>query len=140
MHAEPVKTLLKNATHLKAHKYDICCNTCMLFDVSKNETECSVCGTERYLSVEGNSSLVPIEEMKMMSVGDQLSPMLRNEDTRKHLHYRHEREEVPGIISDYFDGKDYKALKAKGMFESPEDIALALFVDGFVNQKSLNRK
>ncbi|KAI9329150.1 hypothetical protein BD770DRAFT_404290 [Pilaira anomala] len=70
-----------------------------------------------------------------MSVGDQLSHMLSNDDTRKSLQYRHEREEVPGVISDYFDGEDYKTLKAMGMFESPDDIALALFVDGFVNQK-----
>ena len=70
-----------------------------------------------------------------MLVGDQLSNMLSNDDTRKNLQHRHEREEAPGVISDYFDGEDYKTLKAKGMFESPDDIALALFVDGFVNQK-----
>lgn len=135
MHAEPVKNLLKNSTLLKAHEYDICTNTCMLFDISKNETKCSICGDERYVSDEGDSSLVPVETMKMMSVGDQLSHMLSNDDTRKMLQYRHDREEVPGTISDYFDGEDYKALKAKGMFESSDDIALALFVDGFVNQK-----
>ncbi|KAL0582365.1 hypothetical protein ABG067_007792, partial [Albugo candida] len=45
-----------------------------------------------------------------------------------------EREEVPGVISDYFDGADYKAFKANNLFQSPEDIAIALYADGFVNQ------
>ena len=73
--------------------------------------------------------------MKMMSVGDQLSHMLSNNSTRINLQYRHEREEVPGVITDYFDGEDYRTLRANGMFESPDDLAIALFVDGFVNQK-----
>ncbi|KAG2191239.1 hypothetical protein INT47_012016, partial [Mucor saturninus] len=73
--------------------------------------------------------------MKMMSVGDQLSKLLSHEETREKLRYRHDRKATPGIISDYFDGEDYKALKNANLFQSPDDIAIALFVDGFVNQK-----
>ena len=71
----------------------------------------------------------------MMSVGDQLSKLLSHEETRQKLRYRHDRKENPGIISDYFDCEDYKALKAANLFQSTEDIARVLFVDGFVNQK-----
>ncbi|KAG2192986.1 hypothetical protein INT47_010368 [Mucor saturninus] len=122
-------------TLIKAHEYDICKNVCQLFDITKDEKVCSVCKENRYESEFPGSALIPYQTMKMMSVGNQLSKLLSHEETRQKLRYRHDRQENPGIISDYFDGEDYKALKAANLFQSPEDIALVLFVDGFVNQK-----
>ncbi|KAG2193041.1 hypothetical protein INT47_009291 [Mucor saturninus] len=134
-HAGPVSTLLKEKTSIKAHEYDICSNVCQLFDITKDEKICSVCKADRYKSEVQGSPLVPEQTMKMMSVGDQLSKLLSHEETREKLRYRHDRKATPGIISDYFDGEDYKALKNANLFQSPDDIAIALFVDGFVNQK-----
>ncbi|KAG2193951.1 hypothetical protein INT47_003521 [Mucor saturninus] len=135
LHAGPVSTLLKEKTSIKAHEYDICKNVCQLFDITKDEEVCSVCKENRYESQVPGSALIPHQTLKMMSVGDQLSKLLSHGETRQKLRYRRDRKENPGIISDYFVGKDYKALKAANLFQSPEDIALVLFVDGFVNQK-----
>ncbi|GAA5804209.1 hypothetical protein HPULCUR_009696 [Helicostylum pulchrum] len=53
----------------------------------------------------------------------------------KKLHYAYNRESLPGYITDYFDGESYKAFKAKNNFTSPDDVVIALYVDGFVTQK-----
>ncbi|KAI7894495.1 uncharacterized protein EV154DRAFT_560448 [Mucor mucedo] len=132
-YAGPVSTLLKERT-IKAHEYDNCKNVCQLFDITQDEKVCSVCKESRYESEVPGSVLIPVQTIKMMSVGDQLSKLLSHEETRQKLRYRHDRKENPGNISDYFDGEDYKALKAADLFQSPEDIALVLFVDGVVNQ------
>lgn len=79
--------------------------------------------------------MVPAKTMKMMSLGDQLARLVGNDDSRKKLHFRANRQTVPGEMSDYFDGAEYKRLQALHFFQSPDDIAIALFLDGFVNQK-----
>lgn len=73
--------------------------------------------------------------MKMMSIGDQLAKLLGNNTTRQELHYRHNRVANPNVISDFFDGAMYKNFVAKGNFQNKDDIAVALFLDGFVNRK-----
>ena len=79
--------------------------------------------------------MIPAQTMKMMSIGDQLSKLLSNDETRKSLHYLSNRESIPGYVSDYFDGECFKAFKSRNNFDSPDDIAIALYVDGFVTQK-----
>jgi hypothetical protein len=50
------------------------------------------------------------------------------------LRYRVDRVEEQGVISDYFDGQAYKDFKAKhSAFQNPDDVAIALYTDGFVN-------
>jgi hypothetical protein len=73
--------------------------------------------------------------MKMMSIGDHIASLLSNDETRKSLHYAYNRETLPGYITDYFDGEQYKQFKAKNNFTCPDDIAMVLYVDGFVTQK-----
>ncbi|CAO3618584.1 unnamed protein product [Mucor hiemalis] len=73
--------------------------------------------------------------MKMMSIGDQLAKLLGNNTTRQELHYRHNRVANPNVISDFFDGAMYNNFVAKGNFQNKDDIAVALFLDGFVNRK-----
>ena len=70
-----------------------------------------------------------------MSLGDQLARLLGNSDAREKLHYRGNRPCITDGLSDYFDGEEYKALKDKHFFQSPDDVAVALFLDGFVNTK-----
>jgi hypothetical protein len=71
-----------------------------------------------------------------MSIGDIISRLLANPDTRAELRYRHEydnRENAePNIIADFFDGEEYKAFKRNNNFQNEHDVAIALFNDGFV--------
>jgi len=73
--------------------------------------------------------------LKMMSVGDHIARILGNDELRQKMRYRSSREAVEGRYSDYFDSAEYKEFKEKNNFENPDDVAVALFVDGFVNQK-----
>lgn len=130
-----VKNLLKNETEIIAQEYDVCINGCKLFDNMNNEEECPHCHESRFKFNASSSQLVPAQTMKMMSIGDQISKLLSDDETRKSLHYSHSRESIPGYVSDYFDGETYKAFKSKNYFTSPDDIAIVLYVDGFVTQK-----
>ncbi|OAD71018.1 hypothetical protein PHYBLDRAFT_148233 [Phycomyces blakesleeanus NRRL 1555(-)] len=111
LQAGPVNTLLKKKTAIKAHAYGICENVCKLYNNTQCEEECSHCGSKRFLEPTGDAPapLVSVKTMKMMSLGDQLARLLGNEE--------------------------YKALKDQHFFQSPDDIAVALLSDGFVNQK-----
>lgn len=74
--------------------------------------------------------------MSIMSIGDLLAQMLSDPKTNQLLKYRSERETNDiGEITDIFDGQNYKDLIRKGFFTNPNDIAIGLFTDGFVNQK-----
>lgn len=133
--ADRVQTLLKEKTGVKAHEYDVCPSGCKLFKLTGNEQKCPHCNQERFKVGRSGEALVPSCTMKMMSIGDQLAKLLSNDDHREKLHFRHKRVDLPGYITDYFDGENYKALKAANMFNSPDDIAIVLYVDGFVTQK-----
>lgn len=102
----------------------MCPNACQLYKVSKDEDKCAICGHGRFLE----SSDSPAATLKLMSIGDLLSRMLSDVEIRKGLRYRHERQSVPYSNTDYFDGLQYQKLRASGFFESPDDIAFALFV------------
>ncbi|OAD74888.1 C2H2-type zinc finger transcription factor [Phycomyces blakesleeanus NRRL 1555(-)] len=106
LYAGPVNMLVKSKTDLKSYEYDICINLRSLFDITKDEEECSICKARRYKEIDSDSSLVPVNTMKMMSLGDQLVRLL-----------------------------EYKTLKEQQLFDSPDDIAIALFLHDFVNQK-----
>ena len=74
--------------------------------------------------------------MNIMSIGDLLAQMLSDSKTNELLKYRAEREASDiDEIRDIFDGQNYKDLIRKGFFTNPNDIAIGLFTDGFVNQK-----
>ena len=77
--------------------------------------------------------------MKIISIGDHLAGMLSNPKTRDMFSYRTDRLEEQGVYKDVFDGQVYKDLKKDGQFEGELDIAVALFVDGFVHQKKGKR-
>lgn len=70
--------------------------------------------------------------MKYNSVGDLLANALANEETRELMLYRHNYESKPGVYNDYFDGAEYKKFKDTNLFNGAHDIALVMFVDGFV--------
>lgn len=103
----------------------MCPNACQLYKVSKDEDKCATCGHGRFLE----SSDSPAATLKVMSIGDLLSRMLSDVEIRKGLRYRHERQGVPYLNTNYFDGLQYQKFRASGFFKSPDDIALAFFVD-----------
>jgi hypothetical protein len=105
-----------------------------LYNLNDIDDECDYCYDNRY-DVTGR----PLGKIKVMSIGDIVSKLLANPSTRQKLRYRHEREETPGVIEDFFDGQVYQQYKNDGKFDNPDDIAVALFTDGFVNEKRGNR-
>ncbi|OAD78838.1 hypothetical protein PHYBLDRAFT_73863 [Phycomyces blakesleeanus NRRL 1555(-)] len=133
----PVNTLLKNKAAIKTHTYVICVNACKLYNNTQNKEECPHCGSKRFMEATDDTltHLVSVKTMKMMLLGDQLARLFDNSDTREKLHYRAKRQLISSELSDYFDGEEYRALKTQHFFQSPDDVAVALFLDGFVNQK-----
>ena len=131
MHGDVVDSLLQSKSSVKAHKYEVCQNGCKLFGLLEDEQLCPHCQAARY---QDSNTQVPRSTMKLMSIGDLLAQMLANSNTRQLLQHRANREVVPGVIRDVFDGECYKDLLSKGLFSNPNDIAVGLFTDGFVNQ------
>ncbi|CAO3634644.1 unnamed protein product [Mucor hiemalis] len=71
LHAGSINKRLRDKTEIKAFQYDICRNSCMLFDTTKNKTHCTHCKESRYRGL----SSTPFQTMKMMSIGDQLDKL-----------------------------------------------------------------
>ena len=114
---------------MNSHQYDICRNGCRLYPkLDKDTLECEHCGEERYTG----EALKPAKQMKIMSVGDQVASFLANDDMRDLMKYRHNYQHEVGVYKDYFDGQEYRSLlTTTDLFSSEDDVALALYFDGF---------
>ena len=133
MMPDAVKNLLYKTSPIVGHQYDICRNGCKLFKHGdKDDDKCTFCKQGRYMDA---AKTVPVEEMKIISVGDYLAAMLAKDDVRETLRYRVDRESEAGVYTDVFDGNVYKKHRQEGKFEGDLDVAMALFVDGFTHQK-----
>ena len=110
--------------------YDICPNGCRLYQKNDRDTlTCSNCELPRYKDVDAEN---PSRQMKMMSVGDRMANVLANDRFRMLMKYRHNYQYEDSVYKDYFDGEEYKSLKANtDFFSSEDDVAIALFFDGF---------
>lgn len=100
---------------IKPRSYPICSSGCKLLE----EGEICSCGCNA------------VSTHLQMPIGPQLAMLLADSETRSKLRYRHNY--IPahdGSIRDVFDGAVYQRMKEK-LFTGPDDIALALFVDGF---------
>jgi hypothetical protein len=130
---EVVDNLLKSKLkNINGHEYPVCSNGCKLYGLQETATTCQYCNENRFKG----TSQVPKSLMTYMSIGDMLAQMLSNPKTNQLLKYRAERETNNiGEIRDIFDGQNYKDLIRRGFFSNPNDTALGLFTDGFVNQK-----
>ncbi|OAD72690.1 C2H2-type zinc finger transcription factor [Phycomyces blakesleeanus NRRL 1555(-)] len=133
-HGETVDALLKSKSSVKGHEYDVCSSGCRLYGINDDQESCVDCSKPRY-KTDPDQSQTPAASMKLMSVGDMLSQMLADPATRELLCYRANRESVAGQLTDIFDGDNYKQLVQQGLFSNPDDIAIGLYTDGFVNQK-----
>lgn len=123
---------MKANTSVKGHVYDVCYKGCKLYN---DESEhCEHCKEKRYKLIEGVSTPIPTATIKILSIGDVISQLLGNEESRKLLRYRADRPVENNKISDYFDGQQYIKFKSEyGAFENPDDVAIALYTDGFIN-------
>ena len=129
---DTVNGLLKSKLPVHGHEYDVCQNGCKLFKMNDDSDDsCKFCKKGRYSADEKKKA----QTMKIISIGDHLAGMLSNPKTRDMFSYRTDRLEEQGVYKDVFDGQVYKDLKKDGQFEGELDIAVALFVDGFVHQK-----
>jgi hypothetical protein len=132
LHGDVVDTMLQKKTSVEGHEYDVCEKGCKLFGVNDEDASCEHCASDRF---RNEDSTIAKSTMKILSIGDMVAQLLADDDKRKELRYRKERESIPGVIKDFFDGEAYKTFKDQGNFENSDDVAIALFTDGFVNQK-----
>ncbi|OAD67122.1 C2H2-type zinc finger transcription factor [Phycomyces blakesleeanus NRRL 1555(-)] len=133
-HGKTVDALLKSKSSVKGHEYDACSSGCRLYDINDDQESCVDCGKPQY-KTDPDQSQTPATSMKLMSVGDMLSQMLADPATRELLCYRANQESVAGQLTDIFDSDNYKQLVQQGLFSNPNDIAIRLYTNGFVNQK-----
>lgn len=131
LHGDVVDRLIQTKTAIKGHEYQVCVNGCKLFVNNNTEEHCPHCQQPRY---KDRDSTVPRSSIKMMSIGDILAQKLADPETRQLMQYRVNREAEPCCVEDVFDGEHYKNLVSKGYFSNPDDVAIGLFTDGFVNQ------
>lgn len=130
---EAVERQLKNKVQIEAHEYDVCMNGCKLFGPENEEDICPYCHESRYADVDNSKACAT---MKILSIGDCISKLLSEEGRRSELKYRVERVSEPGVLKDFFDGEAYKTFQLKGEFLGEDDVAVALFTDGFTNQNT----
>ncbi|OAD72708.1 hypothetical protein PHYBLDRAFT_168970 [Phycomyces blakesleeanus NRRL 1555(-)] len=129
-----VDTLLKSKSSVKGHEYDVCSSGCQLYGINDNQESCVDCSKPQYKN-DPNQSQTPAASMKLMSVRDMLSQMLADLATRELLCYRANQKSLAGQLTDIFDGDNYKQLVQQDLFSNPDDIAIRLYTNGFVNQK-----
>lgn len=124
-HGDVTECIIKRETGLVGQQYDVCVNGCKLFGPKSKEEVCPYC----------DAGVASRKKMTLLSVGDQIARLLADDVRRQELRYRADRVSVPGVYKDFFDGEAYKEFKERGEFQNPDDVAIALFTDGFVNQK-----
>ncbi|SAL99731.1 hypothetical protein [Absidia glauca] len=115
--------VLRKALPARFHRYQSCPKGCRMYtdDGEPLLYRCSDCGKPRK-----SSSYVSVA-----SVSDIIAGKLYNPLTRNQLLYSSRRQQVPGVITDIFDGAVYKDMVNKGYFTSRYDVAVGLSVDGF---------
>lgn len=131
MFPETITEKLKKKTEIKTKSYQVCINGCRLYEDNDQEAlECTNCKAKR------NENGTPVRRMKMFSVGDVVANMLTNSKVRDLMKYRHNFDYESSMKCDYFSGEAYQELRQQGEFQGEDDVALALFVDGFTATKS----
>ncbi|KAG0164718.1 hypothetical protein DFQ30_009483 [Apophysomyces sp. BC1015] len=111
----------------KIKEYDMCPNGCMLF--SGNETICQG-GSARYKA----NSMIPSAVVSYLPLSEQLASPFHSKRIREMLRHRAQRDADPDSETDVFDGHVYSnTMQQERQFLTGRyDIALALFVDGFL--------
>ncbi len=122
--------------------YDCCPNSCCCYTGAYEKLkDCPYC-REKCYRADGK----PRKQFMYMPLIPHLVTFASNPDMAKQMHYRSEHEHTPGIVTDIFDGSQYRNLCmrkihingtafARRYFEDLRDIALSLSTDGFAPHK-----
>ncbi|KAG0164585.1 hypothetical protein DFQ28_010082, partial [Apophysomyces sp. BC1034] len=124
-----VEKLLQSVFPVMPERYDVCPNGCQMF---VDESVTCMCGTSRYTDSTNSKARTTTVQLPLTR---QLAVMFAKEKTRTLLQHRSTRKVPPdNTRADIFGGDTYKALSNRTvapLFQSSNDIALSLFVDGF---------
>jgi hypothetical protein len=91
---------------------------------NNEQSQCPTCDEPVY------SNDKPRRTINMLPLSTQLGLLLFNTETRKDLLYRANYTHNENFYDSIFSGSHYQAQKHQ-LFESPYDIAIGLYVDGF---------
>ncbi|CAO3670990.1 unnamed protein product [Rhizopus stolonifer] len=112
LHDDTLSARLEKSIPVRSHVYDVCVNSCKMFQKDDAlTTKCIHCHEHRYKH-EGQQ--VPRATFKMMSVSDQIAMALSNKKTREHMLYRHNYEKKKVCIEILTTEKGTKACWSVG--------------------------
>src|SRR5438067_2487384 len=124
-----VKKYLKNVIGLIPVFYDMCENSCICYTGSYELCQnCPICDSPR-LDAKGKAKKV----MPYLSIKERLKIQYNDKSRAKELLYRHEyiTNKNDEDLDEIFDGKIYKKLVDKNLFEDKRNVALIASCDGY---------
>jgi hypothetical protein len=124
-----VKKYLKNIIGLIPVFYDMCENSCICYTGSYELCQnCPICDSPR-LDAKGKAKKV----MPYLSIKERLKIQYNDKSRAKELLYRHEyiTNKNDEDLDEIFDGKIYKELVDKNLFEDKRNVALIASCDGY---------
>ncbi|KAG2213291.1 hypothetical protein INT45_014317 [Circinella minor] len=120
------KTLSQEISVVKPVQYDVCPGCSMYTDDSLDK--CPNCNKPRF-KVSANGKITSLETTYQLPLSQHLASYLQSPALRYLMGYRWRRS-VETTMKDIFDGSTYLSIREQ-LFQQPEDIAIALFTDGF---------
>ena len=124
-----VKKYLKDVIGLVPVFYDMCENSCICYTGSYELYQnCPICNSSRF-DAKGKAKKV----MPYLSLIDRLKVQFNDNNRSKELLYRHKyiTNKNDDDLDDIFDGKIYKELVNKNLFNNERDVALTASCDGY---------
>lgn len=131
---------MKKETKAVSHTYNICGCGSTVFQKNNHENPV-VCKREKNKKRVCNApteaeAIAQNRKVTYKSVGDLVARQLADENTRQLMQYRHNYDHRDGEWEDVFDGLNYQTMLADHEFDGADDVAIGLFIDGFVPSKS----
>ena len=111
---------------VRSQSFDICKAGCKLFQ-KDDELICSYCDEPRY---KDNSSKRPVATMRYLPLSELLGAMIATPSYRDMFRETYAREPSKNGLKDIFDG--YAFADQAHLFQNEFDVALGLYVDGFL--------
>lgn len=139
-HDETIIEKIKKETKAVSHTYNICGCGSTVFQKNNSEHPV-VCRREKNKKrvCTAPTEAEAIAQGRIVtykSVGDLIARQLADKNTRQLMQYRHSYEHREGEWEDVFDGRNYQTMLASNDFSENDDVAIGLFIDGFVPSKS----
>jgi len=124
-----VKKYLKEITGLVPVFYDMCENSCICYTGQyESYQNCPMCSSTRFDSKRKVKKVMPY-----LSVKDRLKIQFGYKNKAEELLYRYEyiRNKANDDLDDIFNGKIYKELVDKNLFNNKKDVAFIASCDGY---------